>query len=311
MRNFAWCKLVGETALICAVCVSALADQSAPPEILSHVTFSHETAGDAAAVGKSDRNVDGIMDNSFLVEEAYNQEAGVVQHIFNGMYGLNRTPGSDDRTFDFVLTQEWPLFSQKHQFSYAVPYKYAKSGGQSEDGLGDILLNYRYQAYFDEGTLAAFAPRFSLVLPTGDSGKVFGDDTVGFQWNLPVSTAIGDRWFVHGNAGLTYLPDARSAFKRDLVHFNLGASTIYAPSRNLHLMLEWVGFWNEGVDSFGLLNREFESVILPGIRRAFNYDNGSQLVLGLGVPVGLTRSAPDIGVFLYLSFEHDLGSRKK
>ncbi len=31
----------------------------------------------------ADRPAEGIEDNSFLVEEAYNQEAGVVQHIFN------------------------------------------------------------------------------------------------------------------------------------------------------------------------------------------------------------------------------------
>ena len=31
-----------------------------------------------------ERPIDVIEDNSFLIEEAYNQEAGVVQHIFNG-----------------------------------------------------------------------------------------------------------------------------------------------------------------------------------------------------------------------------------
>jgi len=31
---------------------------------------------------KEKRPIDGIADNSFLIEEAYNQEAGVVQHIF-------------------------------------------------------------------------------------------------------------------------------------------------------------------------------------------------------------------------------------
>ena len=257
------------------------------------------------------RNVAGIMDNSFLVEEAYNQEDGVVQHIFSGIYGVDRLRGPDDKSLDLVFTQEWPVFSQTHQFSYTVPYRFVQTGGQSVNGIGDVLLNYRYQAYFNEEKLRAVAPRFSLILPTGDKNQDFGDGTLGFQWNLPVSAAIGDQCFVHGNAGLTFLPGAGSAPKHDLLHYNLGASTIYAPYRDLHFMLEWIGLWNEGVNSFGVLDREFESVISAGIRRAFNYANGSQLVLGLGVPVGLTRSAPDVGVFLYLSFEHNVGLRKK
>jgi hypothetical protein len=46
-----------------------------------------------------------IQDNSFLVEEAYNQEAGVVQHIFNWVPAWERNAGGVERTFDFAFTQ--------------------------------------------------------------------------------------------------------------------------------------------------------------------------------------------------------------
>ena len=49
---------------------------------------------------------------------------------------------------------------------------------------------------------------------------------------------------------------------------------------------------------------KFSSVILPGVRKAFNFNGETQVVLGLGAPVGLTRTAPDVGLFLYLSIEH-------
>ncbi|MEY2530816.1 MAG: hypothetical protein QOI96_901 [Verrucomicrobiota bacterium] len=49
----------------------------------------------------------GIQDNSFFVEEAYNQEAGVVQHILN--VPVFFTHGKKEITPDF--TQEWPVFS--------------------------------------------------------------------------------------------------------------------------------------------------------------------------------------------------------
>ena len=56
-----------------------------------------------------------ISDNSFLVEEAYNQEAGVVQHIS----GFTRTSGASG--WGYSLTQEWPLGGRRHQLSYTVP----------------------------------------------------------------------------------------------------------------------------------------------------------------------------------------------
>ena len=258
------------------------------------------SAGLAAEAPK--RPVDGIMDNSFLVEEAYNQEAGVVQHIFNGVHSVNRLNGSDDHAWNMSFTQEWPVPDMTHQFSYTVPYNLTETGGQSENGVADVMLNYRFQAYFDEKSLTGFAPRFSLVLPTGDADQSFGTDTLGYQWNLPFSTAVGDRWFVHANAGLTFLPEAGPPPREDLFNYNLGASAIYCVSDRLHLMLEWVGYWNDEVGG----SRQFAALISPGVRYAFNFANDSQLVVGLGVPVGVTHAAPDIGVFLYVSFEHIL-----
>ncbi|HUS20121.1 MAG TPA: hypothetical protein VMZ25_10765, partial [Terriglobales bacterium] len=47
--------------------------------------------------------VPAIEDNSFLIEEAYNQEHGVVQHI----QSFTRTWNSQDWVYSF--TQEWPF----------------------------------------------------------------------------------------------------------------------------------------------------------------------------------------------------------
>ena len=250
-----------------------------------------------AATHAGERNVDGIMDNSFLVEEAYNQEAGVVQHIWTGFYSVKRLAGDDDKALELGFTQEWPVGSHKHQFSFTVPYSFIETGGQSDDGVGDVLLNYRYQAVFDERALRAFSPRFSLVLPTG--GEDFGDETFGYQINLPFSTAIGDSWFAHLNAGTTWLPNAGSSNEGDLVHANLGGSIIYAPTRDLHALVEWVGNWEDDGD-----DHQFVSVISPGVRKAFNFANDSQLVVGVAAPIGLTHAGPDFGVFLYCSYEH-------
>lgn len=66
-----------------------------------------------SARGDEPRPIEGIEDNSFLIEEAYNQEQGVVQHIFNAAH----ISDSRRQGWSFNFTQEWPVFSSDHQFS--------------------------------------------------------------------------------------------------------------------------------------------------------------------------------------------------
>jgi hypothetical protein len=267
-------------------------------------SFVAVLARDVSAGERAARPVDGIMDNSFLVEEAYNQEPGVVQHIFTTFYSVTRAAARDEHAWAFAFTQEWPVVSQRHQFSYTIPWSSFEAGGARRTELNDVLLNYRYQVYLDEKTLTGFSPRLSLVLPTGDPLRGAGDDTVGYQLNLPFSTTLNDRVFVHANAGLTFLPGANSLNNRDALHFNLGASTIYALTGDVHLMLEWVGFWIEQPSGAGATSRALTSFVSPGVRKAFNFERDRQLVIGVAAPIGVTRDSPDWGVFAYLSFEH-------
>jgi hypothetical protein len=252
------------------------------------------------------RPVEGILDNSFFIEEAYNQEPGVVQHIFNAVYSLDRLPGADERRWDLLFTQEWPVWKQDHQLSYTFHYGSVRGGGgSSEENVDDFLINYRYQAYYDERTLTALAPRMSLVIPTGDAEEGFGSDTLGYLWNLPFSTTLGDRWSLHLNAGVLFLPDAGPAPRANLVDYFYGGSAIFAATRRWHFMLEWIGIHDESRLEVGSgTERGFVSLISPGVRHAIDFKNDSQLVLGLGFPIGLTSPTPDWGLFFYLSFEH-------
>lgn len=238
----------------------------------------------------------GIQDNSFFVEEAYNQEAGIVQHILNAS-GFFTDP---EKEFSIVFTQEWPVFTQKYQFSYTVPYS-AIDNGSSENGFEDIRLNFRFQALFENENTPAFAPRFSFVLPTGNADKGFGHDTLGYEINLPVSKIVSDRVTLHFNAGATYFPGVND---RDLWNYNLGGSAIYAVSENFNLMLESVANWESDVDAAKNVDCTVSALISPGARYAFNLPNDAQLVVGLAVPIGLTPDSPDYGLFLYFSYEH-------
>ena len=241
----------------------------------------------------------GIQDNSFFIEEAYNQEPGVVQHIFD--LPIDFTNGAREIAPSF--TQEWPVFSQTHQFSYTIPYIFT----EDDNGMEDMRLNYRLQALMEDQYTPAFAPRLSLVLPTGDKDKGFGTGVVGYEFNLPFSKIVSDRWTLHFNAGMSVFPNAH--LSHHLTNYNIGASAIYAISRDFNFMLETIAGWNEdvtqGVFAFEeTVERGTSAIVSPGMRYAFNLPNDAQLVIGAALPIGLTSDSPDWGMFFYCSFEH-------
>lgn len=263
-----------------------------------------------SAPGAEEQPIDVIEDNSFLIEEAYNQEAGVVQHIFNAIYSNDR----HSRGWSFSFTQEWPVFSQEHQFSYTIPSYHLREDGERVSGVGDILLNYRYQLLMEDETKPAFAPRFSLILPTGNRKKGTGDNVIGYQWNLPLSKKLGPRFATHANFGLTYLPHVRGVLdestgqlsqKRSLVSYNIGASGIFALWPRFHLMLEWVANFDQSINDSGRVERDFMPVISPGWRAAVVNKDQWQIVIGAATPIGLNRKADNYGAFLYLSVERN------
>jgi hypothetical protein len=257
-----------------------------------------------------------IRDNSFLVEEAYNQDPGVVQHIFNLVPAWEHGRGSQ-RTFDFMFTQEWPVFSQRHQFSYTLPLRRIDGTpdvgyGQDVWGMGDILLNYRYQLLYGENKAfpLAAAPRFSLIFPSGDAESGMGKGKMGFQFNLPLSYQL-EKWAFHFNAGLTKTDGVTAGLAPDqpfightIDGYNLGGSAIYFLKPHFNLMLEAVAFWDEELQPDGRKEPQCQTILLPGFRWSPYTEGDTQWVVGCGVPIGLSYDAPDIGIFFYMSFEH-------
>ena len=264
----------------------------------------------AFAYAQDERPIDVIEDNSFLIEEAYNQEPGVVQHIFNAQY----TTSGGFHGWNFSFTQEWPVFSLEHQFSYTIPSLHQIDDKDRIYGVGDMLINYRYQALEEGDIKPAFAPRFSLILPTGNRDRGTGNGVVGYQWSLPFSKKLASRFAMHANLGLTYLPHVRARLDgstsplspaHSLVSYNLGLSGIFALLPRFHLMLEWLGPFEESINDSGKARRQFQPVISPGFRAAVVNEEKLQIVVGAATPIGLNRKADNLGAFLYFSVEHD------
>jgi DtxR family transcriptional regulator, Mn-dependent transcriptional regulator len=230
-----------------------------------------------------------ISDNSFFVEEAFNQESGVFQNIFNVVV-------ADGGEWEAGFTQEWPLFSQAHQFSYTLVYLNANGAG-----LGDLLVNYRFQALMERAGVPAFSPRVSIILPSGDVDEERGNGGAGWQVNLPFSKQVHDI-YLHWNAGFTHLPSATTADgTASLLLPQVAASAIWRTRPMVHLMLETLVRWIEEIDGVDT-RRDTSVTVSPGLR--FGWNSGdAQSVFGLAVPLRFGQGDTTVGMFGYFSYE--------
>lgn len=227
-----------------------------------------------------------IADNSFLIEEAYNQERGVVQHISTWVRSL------DAESWVYTFTQEWPVSGQRSQLSYTIPLE-----GGDGTRIGDMALNYRYQLAGAESR-AAVAPRVSVLVPTGSAASGAGAGGIGVQVNVPVSVDVAPWLVTHWNAGATVTPAASTTT------LSLGTSAIWRLRPALNVLVEMVWTESESVVGPGRTTRRRQLLVSPGVRWAFNFASGLQIVPGIALPQGLGPSRGESAVLLYLSFEH-------
>ncbi len=241
----------------------------------------------------------GIADNSFLIEEAYNQESGVVQHISAFQRSLR------NQEWSYTFTQEWPVGGQRHQLSFTVPVQRVAPAGGGFTGLGDIGLNYRYQLLGAARRVAA-APRLSIVAPTGNEKRALGSGGWSVQVNLPVSIALSSRLVTHWNAGTTVTPAARNELGEEagVQAYAVGGSVIWQARRTFHVLWEMLWTRTEVITGPGQTRGEVSVTVNPGIRWAHNFPSGLQIVPGIAMPIGLGPSWGERGLFFYLSIEH-------
>lgn len=239
-----------------------------------------------------------ISDNSFLIEEAYNQDKDTMQSVMVFSRSAKRNE------WDLNFTQEFAVTSRRHQLSYTVTGK--REG--DERGFGDTLINYRYQlSGMNDGDQVFVAPRISLVLPTGSRRRGMGSGAVGYQFNLPISIEHSEKFVTHYNAGATVTPRAKNEQRERATtkDFNLGQSFVWLAKPRFNVLFETFYETEEKVVAPPQRTmREHEVFLNPGVRWALNFESGLQIVPGVAVPIGVGPSYGDTRVLFYLSFEH-------
>jgi hypothetical protein len=240
-----------------------------------------------------------IQDNSFLLEEAYNQTPGIVQTIQT----FSRTSGSGD--WVYTLTQEWPLPKETHQLSVTIPVQGVTTDTGQAQGLGDVAVNYRYQLVGNGDAKIAVSPRLTLLLPSGDRKRSLGAGGLGIQVSLPVSLVLSDHFVTHVNAGATITPRATnvSGETASLTSWNAGQSVVWLARPRFNLLLETLVTSVQAFADGGGTERHLDVSVSPGARYAFNLPNDLQIVAGLAVPIGVGANHGQRSLFLYFSVE--------
>jgi hypothetical protein len=246
--------------------------------------------------------VEPLADNSFLIEEAYNQGPGVVQHI--ALWSRERGGG-----WALSVTDEWPVFDEKNQLSLSLSA--VDSDGAGGTRFGDTLLNYRRAIDLGDERLA-FAPRLSLLLPTGDVDDGTGLGAIGAQFNLPLSFEASDAWVTHTNVGATWVPGAEVPLAAggdtefDLSAVSLGQSLVWRVAPRFNPLLEVV--WTREEMDFGRFRETTsEGFVALGFRWGHDFSSGLQIVPGIAYARGFDDADGDEQWLLYLSFEHPFG----
>jgi hypothetical protein len=150
------------------------------------------------------------------------------------------------------------------------------------------------------------APRLSVLLPVGDERRGRGAGGMGLQAALPLSLRPRPWLALHANAGLTWTPRARNAagVTGRTVGTTLGGSAIWLVRPRFNALIELLWLTSEQIVGPDLRQRQDAVLLNPGIRWAYDFSGGLQVVPGIAYTVSLSEGGGPDALFLYLSFEH-------
>ena len=123
---------------------------------------------------------------------------------------------------------------------------------------------------------------------------------------LPVSYVLSKLFTAHSNVGLALTPSARNSAgaRADSYALTIGQSLVMKVHPNIQPLVEAIYTREQDVVAKNSTEWKDDFFVSPGVRAAFNFASGLQIIPGFAVPIGVGPSSGDRGLFFYLSFEH-------
>lgn len=249
-------------------------------------------------------------DNSFLFDEAINQEKGIMQYV-SSLYFDNVNGGN----LIFGFTNEIPLVGERHQLNYTINYhldRLTPANGHT-NGFGDLSIGYHYKASGKRNWIMAI-PGISLIIPTGNAQEGRGIGGMGARAGISFTKRLSHKWVTHYTLGYTFIAQADRysypmggqpvlAYEKNLQYAGVGGGVTWYVSRKKVLFAELISNFITDIRGDGSLLRRNLATINPGFRFAIDANN-IQIVPGISTPIVLADGAfSRLGIFFYLSIE--------
>jgi len=124
--------------------------------------------------------------------------------------------------------------------------------------------------------------------------------------SVPISVVHNNLVTTHWNLGTTITPSQKNPLGQtsDTFGVNAGQSFIFSVNNRFNLMRETGWASTESVVAKDKTVRDNTILLSPGMRWAYNFKSGMQIVPGVAFPTGVGPSSGDWGILLYFSIEH-------
>ncbi|MFN4946854.1 MAG: hypothetical protein ACOVOF_11070 [Chryseotalea sp.] len=243
----------------------------------------------------------GIEDNSFLIDEAFNQEKGINQ--YSAVFSIQ----PDELTLQYTL--EMPVAHNRHQVSICIPYSISRSSQLAYHGVNDVSLAYQY-SLTNKDDRFLLTPGFSVQIPTGDTQLNNLTGFTGINSFVAISKRVSNKLVLHGNARIGYHKKIKSVVQNTddqqrILSFRsqtAGVSFVWLTAQRFNLLIENVFIRDVGKIQQG--NYQTATHILnPGFRTSF-HTKSTQFVFGTSCPTRFsTKSKPEMSLLFYVSIE--------
>jgi hypothetical protein len=250
-----------------------------------------------------------IEDNSMLVDEAFNQPEGIIQHI--AMLGLT----GDHAELNYTV--EAPVKTARNQLSISIPWTFSAAKHTKDitsTGPGDVILAWRHSLLGKKHPIL-LVPGVSIILPTGKSRLHRGNGAFGAQFSIALTKRWSRKLISHVNFGGTFLFDAdffivsadgQSLNKSEgnVASRNSGTSVIWLATTRINLLLEYTSTASAPTSStLAGFSTSTISIINPAFRTLIG-NRALLIVGGAGFPLVFTENRhPQVQVMLYFSIE--------
>lgn len=256
----------------------------------------------------------------FFTGGPYTQKKNSPQIIWANRWFLARSGPARARAYVGAGRFEWGLTQfLEADFEFGALSERERLLGVTtfaETGPDDLLVGVRYRLLRERSAPFTLTTGPQIIAPLASRRRGLGTGKAAYAWDTALAKDWGGPVFLAASLNLSVRPDVPafpdgSGPRFDLSAVGWGAAlgwrALERPragggSHDIHVLLELGGAREDDIEA-GKRVHAAPVLFSPGLRYGFLSRAGQLAEIGLAVPLGLNRSAPDWGLVLQLQYE--------